>query len=323
MFRFSIILLVCILSAITSFAQNLPHFSQFPFQGIYFNPAVAGSNDAIEIDASYRSQWVGLDGQPKTLAIAAQSPINRLQSNLGLFFIHDRLGIEKNNYIQLAYAWRVPLKFAKIAIGLSGGIVQKQIDGRELRAPDGEYREVFTHNDDYIPENFVSSISGDFNLGVYLNNDKWYAGIAVNNLLGNTHNFTVKQNEIRIRSTRYTSVHIGYMIRISKYFDVQPNVLFISDFNNYQGLYNLTLYYKQKIWLGMAFRGTSANTKESIIPFLGFKVAKKMKLGYSYDAGISNIRNVNSGSHEIFVKYLIDIRSFMQSGKIIYNPRFM
>ncbi|MEX0813042.1 MAG: PorP/SprF family type IX secretion system membrane protein [Chitinophagales bacterium] len=323
MSRFTFALLILSTCFYQGFGQNFPHFSQFPFQGMLYNPAVTGSNDAIEIDALYRSQWSGIQGQPKTLAIAAQSPINRLQSNLGLFFMHDRLGAEKNNYIQFAYAWRTPLKFANLAFGLSGGIVQKQIDGRELRAPEGEYREIFTHNDDYIPENFVSSISGDMNVGVYLNNEKWYAGVAVNNLLGSAHSFTDRGHDINIRSSRYLAVHGGYLIKISKNFDLQPNVLVLSDFNNYQGLYNLTVYFKQKLWLGMAFRGTSVNTKESIIPFLGFKVAKQLKLGYSYDAGISEIRNVNGGSHEIFVKYLIDIRKFMQSGKIIYNPRFM
>lgn len=304
-------------------AQNFPHLSQFNHFGMLYNPAVTGSNDALEIDAVYRTQWSGLEGQPKTFAASAQSPINRLQSSLGLFFIHDQLGAEKNNYVQFAYAWRTPMKFANLAIGISGGILQKQIDGRALRAPDGEYQELFTHNDDFIPENFVNSITGDINLGVYLNTEKWRAGIAVNNLLGSAVNFTDNGNAISIRSTRYFSAHGGYKVNISKIFSLEPNVLFLSDFTTYQGLYNMTMYYKDKFWVGLSFRGTSSNTKESIIPLIGFKVAKKVKLGYSYDAGISDLRNVNTGSHEIFVKYLMDIRKFIKSGKVIYNPRFL
>lgn len=323
MFRLATALILVFVSFIDVTAQNFPHYNHFPFQGLLYNPAVTGSNDAIELDVLYRGQWTGIEGQPRSITASAQSPLNRLNSSLGLFFIHDQLGVEKNNYIQFSYAWRQRVKFANISFGISGGIVQKQIDGSQLRAPDGEYREIFTHNDEYIPEQFVSSISGDVNAGVYLNNDNWYAGVSINNIIGKGHVFSNRGNEIKIRNTRYASFTGGYMIKLSKYFDIQPNISFLSDFSNYQGLYNLTAYYKQKIWLGLAFRGTSSNTKESIIPFLGFKVAKKVKIGYSYEAGISQLRNVNSGSHEIFVKYLIDIRKFMQSGKIIYNPRFL
>lgn len=316
-----IFLVVCVFDFVD--AQNFPHFNHFAFQGVLYNPAVTGSQDAIELDALYRGQWTGIEGQPRTISVSAQSPVNRLNSNLGLFFVYDQLGVEKNNYFQLSYAWRKKTKFANISLGISGGLIQKQIDGSLLRAPDGEYREVFSHNDDYIPEKSVSAISGDLNIGVFLNNEKWYAGVSVNNLIGNGHLFSLSASEVRVRNTRYASVSGGYLLKLSKTFSVQPNVQFLSDFINYQAIYNLTAYYKQKIWVGLAFRGTSSNTKESIIPFLGFNVAKKVKIGYSYEVGISELKNTNSGSHEIFVKYLIDIRKFMQSGKIIYNPRFL
>lgn len=321
--HFTILILSLLLSTIYSAAQNFPQYNHFAFEGMLYNPAVTGAQEAIEADLLYRSQWVGIEGQPKTIAAAVQSPINRLNSNLGLFFVHDRLGAEKNNYIQVSYAWRKRMKFASLALGISGGVIQKQLEGNVLRAPEGEYREVFSHNDAFIPENKVSAINADVNMGVYLSNERWYAGISLNNLLANTHKFTENTLETKIKGTRYTSISGGYSFRISKNIELQPNILILSDFLNYQGLYNLTLYYKQKIWIGTAFRGTSSNTKESIIPFLGFNIAKKVKLGYSYEAGISSLRNVNSGSHEIFVKYLIDIRKFIQSGKIIYNPRFL
>ena len=51
-------------------AQQDPMLSQYMFNGLYINPAYAGSHKYWSSTLSYRNQWVGLEGAPST-AIAA------------------------------------------------------------------------------------------------------------------------------------------------------------------------------------------------------------------------------------------------------------
>jgi type IX secretion system PorP/SprF family membrane protein len=61
-------------------AQQDPMVSQYMFNGLYLNPAYAGSHDYWSSTLSYRSQWVGFDGAPETFIASADGPIQVLGS---------------------------------------------------------------------------------------------------------------------------------------------------------------------------------------------------------------------------------------------------
>ena len=56
---------------------------------------------------------------------------------------------------------------------------------------------------------------------------------------------------------------------------------------------------------------------------LGFKLVKKIKVGYSYDIGLSSLGKYHSGSHEVVINYRIPTILKIKPGKVIYNPRFL
>lgn len=57
------------------FAQQDAQYTQYMFNTMSVNPAYAGSRGQLSIAALYRSQWVGLDGAPKTQTLNLHSPI--------------------------------------------------------------------------------------------------------------------------------------------------------------------------------------------------------------------------------------------------------
>ncbi|MGI8893311.1 MAG: type IX secretion system membrane protein PorP/SprF, partial [Bacteroidia bacterium] len=69
--------LIAIFCSTFAMAQQDPQFSQYMFNKLSFNPAVAGSKDAICMGALYRNQWVDSDGAPKTGIFDVDVPIGQ------------------------------------------------------------------------------------------------------------------------------------------------------------------------------------------------------------------------------------------------------
>ena len=66
-----------IVSAMQTFAQQDPQYSQYMFNQMAINPAYAGSKEAISASAFIRSQWTGIDGAPKTETFSIHGPLKK------------------------------------------------------------------------------------------------------------------------------------------------------------------------------------------------------------------------------------------------------
>ena len=62
----TILVILILLIAIKTNAQQDPQYTQYMYNMNVINPAYAGSSDATSIGILYRDQWEGLDGAPKT-----------------------------------------------------------------------------------------------------------------------------------------------------------------------------------------------------------------------------------------------------------------
>ncbi|HMQ45609.1 MAG TPA: PorP/SprF family type IX secretion system membrane protein, partial [Mariniflexile sp.] len=87
------------LMSLQSIAQQDPQFTQYMYNMSVINPAYATANEAVlNLGGLYRTQWVGLEGAPKTGTFFAHSPINR-KIEVGISFTNDNIGdiVEENN----------------------------------------------------------------------------------------------------------------------------------------------------------------------------------------------------------------------------------
>ena len=73
---------VCALVGSVSYAQQDPQFTQYMFDRLSVNSAVAGGTGNICATALLRQQWTGFDGAPKTGLINLQGPINKINSGV-------------------------------------------------------------------------------------------------------------------------------------------------------------------------------------------------------------------------------------------------
>ena len=147
-------------------AQQAAQYSLFNFNIHNFNPAYAGLDNSVSATGVFRRQWSGLEGAPLTQSVNVHSPVRFLRSGFGLKLENDALGAEKNITAEVSYAYQTQISKGNwISVGLSGGILQKSIDGTILRPPN------LDEPDDLIPQGLVTAITPTANVGVFFKND--------------------------------------------------------------------------------------------------------------------------------------------------------
>src|SRR6187402_2765571 len=106
---------VFVFFSIAGFAQQDAQFTQYMYNTININPAYAGSRGAMSIFGLYRTQWVGLDGAPKTAAFSVNTPLNDSRLGIGVSVTNDELGPTVENTfsadisytIQASESWKL------------------------------------------------------------------------------------------------------------------------------------------------------------------------------------------------------------------------
>jgi type IX secretion system PorP/SprF family membrane protein len=67
--------------------------------------------------------------------------------------------------------------------------------------------------------------------------------------------------------------------------------------------------------------GVGYRVDDSVSGLVGFYVTPTLRIGYSYDYTLSNLRSFNSGSHEVFVLFDLDLGRLSKKG-YDKSPRF-
>ena len=118
------------------YSQQDYQITHYMFDNLSFNPGYAGMNKNICATMIGRQQWSGFAGSPTTALVNIHSPISLLRGGLGLTYVSDQLGFEKNSVARLNYSYHLSLGSGQLGIGLSAGIIQKSIDA-QWKTPSG------------------------------------------------------------------------------------------------------------------------------------------------------------------------------------------
>ncbi|GHT75007.1 membrane protein [Bacteroidia bacterium] len=292
----------------------------------YYNPGYAGQSGKLELTGLYRMQWLGIEHAPKTGIVLGEMPLKLFEREhgVGVSMYNDGIGLFKTTVISGQYAYKMKLFGGSLGIGIQGGYISESFDGTKVEIPkDDEY-----HNptDEAIPTTLVSGTSIDGAVGIYYNHKKGYAGLSVTHITSPALNLT-ENVVLEIPRTYYFTA--GYNIPLSNpLLELQPSVLVktielsswhiegdslvaTTQANTLKGMLkqtqidvSLRLVYSKTFWGGISWR-----KGESVIVMLGSKL-KMFEIGYAYDIPLfSNLLQETSGSHELFVKYALDLNT--------------
>lgn len=86
----TMVILLCIEASVQG--QQDAQYTQYMYNTVSINPGYAGSRGNLSIAALYRSQWVGLDGAPKTQTFNLHTPVGYRGVGMGLSIVNDQIG---------------------------------------------------------------------------------------------------------------------------------------------------------------------------------------------------------------------------------------
>jgi type IX secretion system PorP/SprF family membrane protein len=302
----------------------------------YYNPAYAGQSGRLELTGLYRMQWLGVEHAPKSGIVLGEMPLAIMGKNHGVGFsmYNDQIGLFASTVISGQIALRMKLFGGNLNFGLQGGYITEVFDGTKVELLDDDEH---GSTDPAIPNARMEGSSIDAAFGVYYADSlkRWYAGLSAMHLFAPALELNENQVLKIPRSYYFTA---GYNIQLNNpLLELRPSILlkttemsslYIADDsleastkpNTLKGMLrqtqvdvSLRMVYSKRLWGGLSWR-----KGESMILMLGGQF-KMLEVGYAYDVPLfSDLIRATSGSHELFIKYVVDV-NFKKGSKGKYK----
>jgi type IX secretion system PorP/SprF family membrane protein len=307
-----LILILFVFGSVKS--QQDYQITHYMFDNLSFNPGYAGLNNNVCATIIGRQQWAGFDGSPTTALINIHSPVKMLRGGLGLTYISDQLGFEKNNIARLNYSYHLGVGAGQMGIGVSLGILQKSF-GADWITPSGTSTASGTIVDGLIPDENASGVVPDINLGIFYKTNELYLGLST------THVGGFEMGNLNVQNVHHYWITAGYNYDINPDIKLRPSLLIKSDASSTIMDVNVNALYKNLLWAGMTFR-----VGDAIAPMLGYQHAftdgSSLRVGYAYGITTSVLGNYSNGSHDIMLNYCFSLEKppMLEKSK---NPRFL
>ncbi len=311
-------------------AQQDPMFTNYLFNALTINPAYAGSNEHLTLNALYRNQWAGIEGAPVTQTVIAHTPLKGDKVGVGISIINDKIGPTNTLDFNLAYAYRIPVgKTAKLSIGLQGSYNSRRSDWSQLNI----------QNPDDVFKSNINSWKPNFGAGIYYYSKHFYTGVGVPRIIEYDYTTaTTQQLPIYGKDYRHYYFTIGGAIPLNgDALIFKPSALVKAsaldnqlkgDVNGYsvgapiEFNVDLSLMFQQTLWVGASFRSSveafkNTSSFDSVDFWTAYYLESGLRVGMGFDYSLTKLQSKTPGSFEVFLGYEFDFKE-----KRVVTPRY-
>jgi len=286
---------------VDSYGQQLPIFTQFPSDELFFNPAVAGTKRIFDVRINFRDQWVGLPDAPITEGISLNYRLGN-QMGLGAYLYQDVTGPTQRNDYTVCYAYKVKFPDLTMSMGIAGTMMEYAVVGSDVT--------IHQQNDPAIDLAVTSHAwAPEASAGILLYNDRFQLGLSVDNMVTNSENlykkYTSDSSANQSGIVQLVPHFYGYL---SYSFSGNPDYVWQSTL--FAALatgtpmyldYSLRVHFHEKFYVGASYSFGSALALD-----LGYTLRHDIEICYSYDIVTSALSHYTSGSQEITLIFSTD-----------------
>jgi len=301
--------LLILLGSFSGKAQQDPQYTQYMYNTQVVNPAYAGNRDVLSFGLLYRTQWVGLDGAPKTATLTADTPIGN-NMGLGLTIVRDEIGPSVETNVTADYSYTINLSDAsELSFGLKAGLDILDVDFSKLNIAD---------EGDVFESNIDNKVEPQIGAGIYFNTDRFYTGLSVPNFLTTKH---FDESDIDDPDAEATSAadRLHYFLIAGYVFDLNDNLkfkpaTFIKAVTGAPLQIDLSANFLivEKFTAGVAYRLDAAMSA-----MVGFQATDQIFIGFGYDFETTDVQKYNDGSYELMIRFDV----FSKPERVL-TPRF-
>lgn len=323
---FTKITVLLFLTVNSSFAQQLPQYSQYIFNSFLINPAVAGIENYTDVKMGYRKQWSGINGAPTTSFFSANMPLgkNYLYGNansfsgagnnplgrsyvqeyraaephhgIGMSVLTDQAGPLRQTNVSLAYAYHIGISSDfNLALGINAGITRYSLNSSLLQTEE---------TDPTLAQVITGQAKPFLGAGLWLYGPRFFAGLSGQQIYPQAISYTTNTLYNDGKLVNHVFATAGYKVYLDDDFAVIPSVMLkYSSSSPLTFDLNAKVAYQDKFWVGAGYRH-----KDAISGMAGFNISSLLTLSYAYDATTSALQSTTNGSHEIILGILLNNR---------------
>lgn len=287
------------------YSQQDAQYTQYMYNTVSVNPGYAGSRGHISVAALHRSQWVGLDGAPRTQTFNIHSPIGYRGVGLGLSIVNDQIGPTSETSFDVDFSYTIYTSVeGRLSFGLKGSANLLDVRFSELNqfAPDQT-----------LQQNIDNRLTPNIGAGVYYHTNRFYAGLSVPRFLETSHFDESSLSTAKEQMNFYFIT--GYVWDLNPFLKFKPALLTkVTQGAPLQVDVSANFMMNEKFILGGAYRWDAAFSGMA-----GFQISNKFLIGIAYDKETTELGSArfNDGSFEVILRY-----DFITTKGNLKSPRF-
>jgi len=281
-------------------AQSLTRNNLYPYNPGFANPAATGLTNCLELSATDMHQWIGIPGAPSVQSLSIQKGrqfSKTKKHGLGINLVRDINGPTKDLNGEAVYSFHILMgrnRLTWLSFGLSGSIGQLKLDEKG-------FSPIY---DPRINGGVESELVYNASTGIYLYNKKYFAGIALYNLLPVNSSLGRGYG----REQFYLSFQGGYLFDSRRLpVKIQTSVQGCRGTDIMQFDLNNKIVFENNLWTGLTLRkylGSFETASQDAIIYIGYNWTN-LNFSYSYTFDINGTQFHHFGTHQFALGYRI------------------
>lgn len=305
--------LLLLFFSVVATAQQDAQYTQFMYNKLGFNPAVAGSPESTLFQVAARQQWLGLDEAPSSQVATFNTPLTSAGTGVAARLSRVTIGLEQQYNVEGSYAYRFDIgRGTRLGIGISASARYFNVEYQNARPTQGGGVDVA------IPGATESKIIPNFGAGLYVDGPNYYVGLSLPRLLESNIDLGDEVTVIS-REARHYYFMGGIKFALSEKLALEPQML--AKFVNgapFDADFNVTAHVGQDLFTGVSYRLGGNGGGESASVLAGLYLSEKLSMCMAYDLGLSDLKGSQNGSIEVVIAYSVGGRS--AAGTVV-DPR--
>ena len=269
----------------SSYAQDIPLFTQKLTNSFLYNPAVAG-NGVGSLTYAYRQSYSGISNAPRNNFISAHTPIANHKAGIGINVYQEDVNFLRNTFISAAFAYHIQFAQAhSLSMGVSG---EYNIMGLKT-----------TTNSDISDPDYQKLASSqlkdyDFSFGMVYQTKYFRAGLSTNRLA----TAWIKKEDDRVLSSYYSAFLQGTLPLREGRDLLEPSIAY-RKFSETNSTFDLGLYYTYNARL---IAGASLRKGNVAGMTAGLYLSPKIMVGYTREMYFSNVQAHVGATNEFTIR---------------------